>query len=121
LPSSPSLFTGVTKVNREKVRALPVQRLSSTLLLRTGANYCLRKRSSMNAEPADCERNAFLESLAAELTDAAYQVALRHGVRDKWLDLQLDLWRAMTQALATRFCSHAGESRRMQDGSTLLL
>ena len=28
----------------------------------------------MNAEPAVCERNAFLASLAAELTDAAYQL-----------------------------------------------
>jgi len=75
----------------------------------------------MNVEPADCERNTFLENLAAELTDAAYQLALRHGVRDKWHDLQLDLWGAMTQALAKRFCLHADESRRMQDGSTLLL
>ena len=30
-----------------------------------------------------------LEEFTAELTKAAYAVALRHGARDKWLDLQL--------------------------------
>jgi hypothetical protein len=33
----------------------------------------------------------FLKNLAAELTGAAYPVALRHRVGDKWLDLELDL------------------------------
>ena len=32
-----------------------------------------------------------LETLVAELTAAAYLVALRHGVGGKWLDLELDL------------------------------
>jgi len=45
-----------------------------------------------------------LENLAAELTDAAYQVVLRHGLGDKWLDLQLDLWGALTQAIENRSC-----------------
>ena len=36
-----------------------------------------------------------LEALAAELTSAAYAVALRHGVEDKWLDVQLELWEAL--------------------------
>jgi len=36
-----------------------------------------------------------LEALAAELTSAAYGVALRHGAEDKWLDLQLELWQAL--------------------------
>jgi len=34
-----------------------------------------------------------LDALAAELSDAAYQVALRHGVADSWIDLELGLWR----------------------------
>jgi hypothetical protein len=36
-----------------------------------------------------------LETFVAELTAAAYPVALRHGGRDKWLDLELDLWRVL--------------------------
>jgi hypothetical protein len=41
-------------------------------------------------------------ALAAELTAAAYPVALRYTVGDKWLDLQLDLWRALTETLKQR-------------------
>jgi carbon storage regulator len=41
----------------------------------------------------------FVESLAADLTDVAYRVALRHGMGEQWLELQLDLWRALTEAL----------------------
>ena len=40
-----------------------------------------------------------LASLAAKLTDAAYAVALRHGVSGSWIDLQLELWRALTDAI----------------------
>jgi hypothetical protein len=40
-----------------------------------------------------------LEALAAELTAAAYPVALRHAVEDKWLDLELELWRALTETV----------------------
>jgi hypothetical protein len=41
-----------------------------------------------------------LESLVAELTDAAYPVALRHRGRGSWVDLELDLWKALEQALS---------------------
>jgi hypothetical protein len=40
-----------------------------------------------------------LEAFAAKLTAAAYPVALRHGVGDKWLDLELDLWRVLTETV----------------------
>jgi hypothetical protein len=40
-----------------------------------------------------------LEALAAELTAAAYPVALRHASGDHWLDLQLELWRALTETV----------------------
>ena len=40
-----------------------------------------------------------LEVLAAELTAAAYPVALRHADGDNWLDLQLELWRVLTDAV----------------------
>ena len=36
--------------------------------------------------------------LPAELTDAAYQVALEHGFRGSFLDLRLDLWKALRRA-----------------------
>jgi hypothetical protein len=38
-------------------------------------------------------------ALAAELTAAVYPVALRHAVGDKWLDLELELWRALTETV----------------------
>jgi hypothetical protein len=37
-----------------------------------------------------------LEDFGAELAEAAYPVALRLGVGDRWLDLQLDLWKVLT-------------------------
>jgi len=40
-------------------------------------------------------QDAFLESFAAELTEAAYLVALRHGVGGSWVDLELDLWQVL--------------------------
>ncbi len=40
-----------------------------------------------------------LEDFTAELTRAAYAVALRHGARDKWLDLQLELWKALQETV----------------------
>ena len=53
------------------------------------------------------ESDGSLESLAAELTDAAYRVALQRGFGDKWLDLQLDLWGTFKQAITNH--SHSPE------------
>jgi hypothetical protein len=36
------------------------------------------------------------EDFGAELAEAAYPIALRHGLGEKWLDLELDLWKVMT-------------------------
>jgi hypothetical protein len=47
-------------------------------------------------------RDALLEALAAELALAAYGVALRAGTKGTWLDLELDLWRALADTLKTR-------------------
>ncbi len=41
------------------------------------------------------------ERWAAELTTAAYIVALRHCATSRWLDLQLELWRALSATVAT--------------------
>ena len=46
---------------------------------------------------ADADR--LLEALAAELTAAAYTVALRHRAGETWLDLQLELWQVLTETV----------------------
>jgi hypothetical protein len=43
-----------------------------------------------------------LEACAAELALAAYRVALRTRTRGNWLDLELELWRALTDTLNGR-------------------
>jgi hypothetical protein len=48
---------------------------------------------------AVADANHTLEVFAAELTAAAYPVALRHGVGDKWLDLELELWWVLTETV----------------------
>ena len=50
-------------------------------------------------EESAAERDALAESLAAELTGAVYRIALRHGTRVAWVDLELDLWKALTEAI----------------------
>jgi hypothetical protein len=40
-------------------------------------------------------RDSVLEDFAAELALAAYRVALRTKTQGTWLDLELDLWRAL--------------------------
>jgi len=55
---------------------------------------------------AAANRYNLLENLTADLTDVAYRAAVRHGVGDKWLDLQLDLWRVLTHAIEQRSSLH---------------
>ena len=40
------------------------------------------------------------EELLARLTTAAYSVALRHGLRAPFLDVELALWRELRRVLA---------------------
>ena len=47
------------------------------------------------------DRDALLETFAAELTLAAYRVALRTRTRGTWLDLELELWRALADTVQT--------------------
>jgi hypothetical protein len=42
------------------------------------------------------------EQLLAELTSAAYQVALRHGLKGPFIDVELDLWRELRAVLRRR-------------------
>jgi hypothetical protein len=40
-----------------------------------------------------------LDEFVAHLTEAAYPIALRHTSGERWLDLELDLWRVIAQAV----------------------
>ena len=40
------------------------------------------------------------DDVVAELAAAAYRVALRHGTQGAFIDLELDLWRALRATLA---------------------
>jgi hypothetical protein len=44
-------------------------------------------------------RGDLLENFTAELTLAAYRVALRTRTQGTWLDLELDLWRALSETV----------------------
>jgi hypothetical protein len=41
------------------------------------------------------EADRHSEEYLAELTDAAYRVALRHGLKGAFVDVELELWRAL--------------------------
>ena len=45
------------------------------------------------------DRDTLRGMFVAELTTAAYAVALRHGTAYSWLDLQLDLWKALNETV----------------------
>ena len=54
----------------------------------------------MNATDATvADQDTFLDTVAAELTSAAYLAALGHGIQGSWIDLELDLWRALAHAV----------------------
>jgi hypothetical protein len=63
----------------------------------------IHMRSCINYENS-VNRDALLEAFAAfaaELTVAAYRVALRTSKQGTWLDLELDLWRALADTAKT--------------------
>jgi hypothetical protein len=45
------------------------------------------------------DQDTFLDSAAAELASAAYVATLGHGIQGFWIDLELDLWRALSHAV----------------------
>jgi hypothetical protein len=69
------------------------------------------------------DRDAPLDRLAAELTLAAYRVALRTRTEGTWLELQLGLWRAMADTVETwgeiASASAAGDAARAVRGRSL--
>src|SRR5229473_311029 len=66
---------------------------------RIESNLTTERSLMIDNHGAACNRDALLENFAAELTSAAYAVALRHGVEGKWLDLELELWEALKEAV----------------------
>jgi hypothetical protein len=74
--------------------------LASTLGNGRIENAVTTERSLMiDDRAAACNSDILLENLAAELTIAAYAVALRHGLEGNWLDLQLELWKALKETV----------------------
>ena len=49
------------------------------------------------------------EEFLASLTAAAYQVALQHGLKGPFIDVELDLWRALREAVRRAGTGGAGE------------
>jgi hypothetical protein len=42
------------------------------------------------------------EDFLAELTEAAYEAALRHGLKGPFVDVELELWRELRAVLGRR-------------------
>ncbi len=59
-----------------------------------------RRNTQPNSE-TPVNRDALLESFAAEHTYAAYRVALRTRTQGTWLDLELDFWEALADTVKT--------------------
>jgi hypothetical protein len=55
-----------------------------------------RGGSSMHSNTAT---HSQIETVAAALTEAAYPVALRHGTMASWVDLELELWKVLSETL----------------------
>jgi hypothetical protein len=55
------------------------------------------KRTKMAMELEN--QSPSFDDFVADLTEAAYPVALRHKGAEAWLDLELDLWRVMAQTV----------------------
>jgi hypothetical protein len=59
-------------------------------------------------DKAACEWNRALERLAADATDTAYAIALRHGTCRSWVDLELALWKALARTVGEWGCHFDG-------------
>src|SRR5262249_28718696 len=69
----------------------------------------MRQTIQEDGEPARRENRAVhanadrsLEDFAAELTVAAYSIALRNRAGETWLELQLELWQVLTETVKKR-------------------
>jgi len=67
-------------------------------MTRRKSNVTAQKPFMNDTARATADRAVLLEAFVAELTSAAYHVALRHGA-GQWLDLQLRLWNALADTV----------------------
>jgi hypothetical protein len=68
--------------------------------------------SQGNAQRID--REAFLDRFAAELTVAAYLIALKYRIAGSSLDLELEIWKTLTDVVRKRgreLCGESGTNR----------
>ena len=49
------------------------------------------------------QANDKLDQLSADLASSVYQVALRETTPQSWLDLELGLWKAISNKLKTKY------------------
>jgi hypothetical protein len=66
--------------------------------------------TTMNGECSH-DRDTLVENVADELAEAAYPVALRLGLTDTSIDLELELWQTLTEAVRKWERSAAWSSR----------
>ena len=65
-----------------------------------GKNGLTTENSLMNDNSSTIgNRETSLDTFAAELTRAAYCIALRHKKPGSWVDLELDLWKALGETV----------------------
>ena len=53
--------------------------------------------------PTNAERNDKLDQLSADLASSIYQVTLRETTPHSWLELELGLWKAISNNLETKY------------------
>jgi hypothetical protein len=71
-----------------------------TMRLNNPDNHLTKEKLFMNGNSrTPGESDSLLATLAADLTSAVYPVALRHAKPSSWVDLELDLWRALTETI----------------------
>ena len=68
---------------------------------RRKSNVTAQKPFMNNSARDSADRAVLLEAFVAELTCAAYAVALRHTTGHSWLDLQLDLWKGLNETVSS--------------------
>jgi hypothetical protein len=73
--------------------------LSTLCKVRIESNLTREQSFMFDYHAATCERDHWLENLAAELTNAAYRRAHRQGMTGSWLDLELGLGRVLAETV----------------------
>ena len=49
--------------------------------------------------PQLCDRDAWIDDFAAELTNVAYPVLLHHGLHGSWIEVELGLWKSLAETI----------------------